>query len=119
MKRILVLLAVIILCASTLFFVMGRYLQTNHLLVTNQSENPICIQSSNFESTAILSKQTKKIKFRVKGDGSFTLTNCGGATLSQNVGYFTTNDPRCHLVEYISDSKTSYETATLKECKMQ
>ena len=116
-KRTLAVTTAIILCILTLYFVTDRRLQTHYLLLTNQSEESICVRSNYFESETVLSSQNKKIDFRVKGDGSFTITNCGGENLSQKVGYFTTNYPRCHLVEYVDDSKITYETVAVKECK--
>lgn len=117
MKRTLAVTAAIILCFVTLYFVSDRRLQTHYLLITNQSVNSICVQSDYFRSETLLPSQNEKIEFRVKGDGSFTLNNCNDETLNQKVGYFTTNDPRCHMVEYIDESKIIYKTAAAKECK--
>jgi len=117
MKRTLVAVAVIILCILVLFFVTDSYLKTHYLLLTNQSEKSVCVQSDSFVSETVKSNQTIKVKFRVKGDGSFTITNCDKAITSQRIGYFTTNYPRCHLVEYDDGNKFFYESTKVKECR--
>jgi len=117
MKRTLAVIATIILGILALYFVTDKYLQTHYLILTNQSQKSVCVQSDYFESKTVLPSENKKIEFRVTGDGSFTLTNCDGMGPIQRTGYFTINHPRCHLVEYVDKSKISYETATVKTCK--
>ncbi|MEP6343801.1 MAG: hypothetical protein ABJ275_10855 [Maricaulaceae bacterium] len=117
MKRTFAVTAAIALCVLALYFMTDKHLQTHYMLLTNQSEKSVCVQSNYFERETFLSSQNKKIEFRVKGDGGFTITNCDGETSSQKIGYFTTNDPRCHLIEYIDDSKIIYETTAVKECR--
>ena len=108
--------SLIAVTSTALYFAIDSYLNTNYLQITNQSMTDLCVRATISKGSSVSPKQSKKMKFKVRDDGSFSLNQCDSKTPSYGIGYFTPNDPRCHIVTFVDENQIIYKTVPVKNC---